>query len=113
MDKDTLYYDDACPICTAEMTRLAKHHDDGLELTPISTLPAEQQAALRTELHLRTEDGKWLRGLEANVRAWRHTRYSKVVNLLLHPVFRWIAEFSYQTWLAYYQWARKRREAKD
>ncbi|MFT7528878.1 MAG: putative DCC family thiol-disulfide oxidoreductase YuxK [Arenicella sp.] len=113
MDKDTLFYDDACPICSAEMAKLAKHHDNGLELTPISTLPVEHQAALRTELHLRTEEGEWLKGLEANVRAWQHTRYSKVANLLLHPMFRWIAELAYQTWLTYYQWARKRRDAKD
>ena len=113
MDKDTLFYDDACPICSAEMAKLAKHHDKGLELTPISTLPVERQAALRTELHLRTEGGEWLKGLEANVRAWQHTRYSKATNLLLHPMFRWIAELAYQTWLSYYQWTRKRREAKD
>ncbi len=112
MEKDTLFYDDACPICSAEMAKLAKHHDDGLELTPISALPAEQQSALRRELHLRTDDGEWLKGLEANVRAWRHTRYSKAANVLLHPLFRWAAELGYQTWLAYYQWTRRRREAR-
>ncbi|MFT4863578.1 MAG: putative DCC family thiol-disulfide oxidoreductase YuxK [Pseudohongiellaceae bacterium] len=112
MDKDTLFFDDTCPICTAEMARLAKHHDDGLELLPISTLPVQHQSALRTELHLRTEDGNWLKGLEANVRAWQHTRYSKAANLLLHPAFRWIAELAYKTWLVCYQWARKRREIK-
>ena len=83
------------------------------KLLAISTLPVERQAALRTELHLRTEGGEWLKGLEANVRAWQHTRYSKATNLLLHPMFRWIAELAYQTWLSYYQWTRKRREAKD
>ena len=45
MDKDTLFYDDACPICSAKMAKLAKHHDNVLELTPISTLPVEHQAA--------------------------------------------------------------------
>ena len=45
MDKDTLFYDDACPIFSAEMAKLAKHHDNALELTPTSTLPVEHQAA--------------------------------------------------------------------
>ena len=58
-------------------------------------------------------NGEWLKGLEANVRAWQHTRYSKAANLLLHPMFRWKAELAYQTWLTYCQWARKRRDAKD
>jgi predicted DCC family thiol-disulfide oxidoreductase YuxK len=40
-----LFYDDACPICSAKMAKLAKHHDNVLELTPISTLPVEHQAA--------------------------------------------------------------------
>ena len=113
MEKDILYYDDACPICSAEMTKLAKHHDDGLELLPITSLPLENQAALRSELHLKTKDGQWVKGLEANARAWQHTRYGNVAYLLLHPAFRWLAELGYRTWLACYQWARKRRDAND
>jgi|TARA_B110000495_G_scaffold159012_1_gene143015 predicted DCC family thiol-disulfide oxidoreductase YuxK len=110
-EKDTLYYDDACPVCSAEMARLAKYHDEGLELLPITSLAAEDQAAMRSELHLKTEDGQWVKGLEANVRAWKHTRYSSVVGLLLHPALRWLAELGYRMWLLWYQWARKRREA--
>jgi hypothetical protein len=45
------------------------------------------------------------------VRAWKHTRYSSVVGLLLHPALRWLAELGYRMWLLWYQWARKRREA--
>jgi predicted DCC family thiol-disulfide oxidoreductase YuxK len=113
MKKDILYYDDACPICSAEMAKLSKHHDDGLALLPITSLPREDQAALRSELHLKTEDGEWVKGLEANVRAWQHTRYRKVARLLLHPAFRWLAELGYRTWLVWYQWARKRRDANE
>lgn len=110
-EKDTLYYDDACPVCSAEMARLEKYHDEGLELLPITSLAAEDQEAMRSELHLKTEDGQWVKGLEANVRAWKHTRYSSVVGLLLHPALRWLAELGYRMWLLWYQWARKRREA--
>jgi len=92
------------------MARLAKHHGDGLELLPISSLPLKDQSVLRSELHLKTEDGKWVKGLDANVRAWQHTRYGNLANLLLHPAFRWLAELGYQTWLLWYQFARKRRE---
>jgi predicted DCC family thiol-disulfide oxidoreductase YuxK len=66
---------------------------------------------MRSELHLKTEDGQWVKGLEANVRAWEHTRYGSVVGLLLHPALRWLAELGYRMWLLWYQWARKRREA--
>jgi predicted DCC family thiol-disulfide oxidoreductase YuxK len=111
MEKDTLYYDDTCPICSAEMARLAKYHDDGLALLPITSLPIEDQAMLRSELHLETHDGQWIKGLEANVRAWGHTRFVNVARLLLHPAVRWIAELGYRTWLFWYQWARKRRQA--
>ena len=93
------------------MARLAKYHDEGLELLPITSLAAEDQAAMRSELHLKTEDGQWVKGLEANVRAWEHTRYGSVVGLLLHPALRWLAELGYRMWLLWYQWARKRREA--
>ena len=93
------------------MARLAKYHDEGLELLPITSLAAEDQAAMRSELHLKTEDGQWVKGLEANVRAWEHTRYGSVVGLLLHPTLRWLAELGYRMWLLWYQWARKRREA--
>ena len=111
MRKDVLYYDDNCPICRAETARLEKHHDDGIELVPISSLPVEDQSALRSELHLKTKDGEWVKGLEANVRAWQHTRYGNLANLLLHPAFHWLAELGYQIWLLWYQRTRKRREA--
>ena len=113
MEKDILYYDDNCPICSAEMARLANHHGDGLELSPITSLPAQDQSALRLELHLKTKDGEWIRGLEANVRAWQHTRYGNFANMLMHPAFHWLAELGYRTWLIWYHWARKRREAND
>lgn len=110
MEKDSLYYDDTCPICSMEIARLAKFHDDGLELLPITSLPLKNQSVLRLELHLRTKNGKWIKGLEANVRAWQHTRYKNFANMLLHPAFRWLAEIGYQSWLIWYHWARKRRE---
>jgi predicted DCC family thiol-disulfide oxidoreductase YuxK len=109
--QDTLYFDDSCPICSAEMRRLARLHDEGLELLPISSVALEEREALRSELHLKTEQGVWLKGLEANVRAWQHTRYSVIARLLLHPALRWLAELGYRSWLLWYQWARKRREA--
>lgn len=109
--KDTLYYDDSCPICNAEIQKLANLHDDQLQLLPITSLATEEQAAMRVELHLQTAEGQWVKGLEANVRAWQHTRYGPAVALLLHPALRWLAELGYRTWLLWYQWARKRREA--
>ena len=97
---------------TIQMDKLAKHHGAGLKLQPITSLPEENQAAMRSELHMQTEDGKWVVGLEANVRAWQHTRYGNAASLMLHPALRWAAELGYRSWLVWYQWMRRRREAK-
>ena len=77
MDKDTLYYDGACPLCSAEIDRLCKFAGDRLVVRDIhaldehGNLPDRQRLLAR--LHLRTADGEWLTGLRANIRAWEHT----------------------------------------
>ena len=38
MGNDTLYYDGACPLCSAEIRKLAKFADSGLSLQDIHQL---------------------------------------------------------------------------
>ncbi len=103
MKADRLYYDDACPLCRREMDKLAACKDDRLTLVPVSSQPESERKRLLSELHLQTAEGGWVRGLEANVRAWQHTRFSGLVSLLLHPAIRWAAEWGYALWLFGYR----------
>lgn len=113
MKNDKLYYDDTCPVCNAEMSKLSRLHDDGLELVRLTSIPEDERESMYSELHLKTEDGEWVKGLEANIRAWQHTKYRKVVGLMLHPAFKWAVTLGYRVWLVWYQWRRKRRLTND
>ena len=113
MNKDKLFYDDHCPVCTKEMDKLRKYHDENLELVAISTLAPAQQKRLLSQLHIQTSAGRWVTGLEANVLAWQHTRFRSIANILLCPGVRWIAELGYRLWLNWYQWQRRRRASYE
>lgn len=111
MAKNTLFYDDQCPICSAEIARLKTLQDGDLAFIPISQVDADKQDTLLKELHLHTADGHWITGLEANVIAWSHTRYKPFAQILLWPGLRWLAALGYQTWLAVYRFRRRLRRA--
>ena len=103
MTKDTLYYDGACPICSAEIGKLAKHCGDNLMLRDIHRLPDDDETpgreVLLSRLHLRTADGEWITGLEANVRAWRHTPFRPLWAILEWPLINRVGEYCYEWWL--------------
>jgi predicted DCC family thiol-disulfide oxidoreductase YuxK len=113
MNKNTLFYDDHCPVCTKEMAKLRKYHDEKLELVAISTLEAAEQHRLLSKLHIQTSNGRWVTGLEANVLAWQHTTFRCFVSILLWPGVRWLAEIGYRLWLNWYQWQRRRRVSNE
>ena len=113
MNKDRLFYDDHCPVCTKEMAKLRKCHDDNLELVAISTIEPEQRRRLLSQLHIFTRAGHWVTGLEANVLAWQHTRFRWWVGILLLPGVRWLAEIGYRLWLIWYQWQRRQRAKNE
>lgn len=64
MNKDTLYYDGACPLCRAEVGKLAKFTDDRLVVKDIHDLDAAEvvpdKALLLSRLHPKTADGEWI-----------------------------------------------------
>jgi len=112
MDKDTLYYDGACPLCSAEIDKLAKYSNDGLRLQDIHALNDGEagldKALLLARLHLQTADGEWVTGLSANIRAWQHTRFGALWRLLDWPLIDRLSRRCYEAWL---QW-RKRSAGK-
>ena len=103
MNKDTLYYDGACPLCSAEIEKLAKFSDKGLQLKDIHALDGDEEgldkALLLSRLHLKTADGEWVTGLSANIRAWQHTRFSGLWRLLDWPVINRFSRWCYEVWL--------------
>lgn len=106
--RDTLYYDGKCAQCSAEMRLLTRLKNQSLslidihELTPDSPIFSIPKNNLLSVLHLQTEQGIWLKGLDANVRAWRHTYFGWLMMPLRWPVLKKIAD------LIYYRWAQNR-----
>lgn len=94
------------------MKKLDTLCDEGLSLEPISPLSASDQAKLRAELHMKTNDGRWVTGFEANVLAWEHTQYKAIVRLLRIPPLNWAGELGYRIWLVIYRQMQKRQNAK-
>ena len=101
-ERAVLYYDGACPLCTAEMDRLGELAGDGLQLADIHELPESEalpeRETLLEVLHYRTAEGEWVTGLEANVAAWQHTRWGWAWRLLLLPGVRQVAGWCYGLW---------------
>lgn len=102
MDKPaTIYYDGACPLCSAEIDRLQKASDGSLRTLNIHALaPGERGDVgelLRT-LHYVSPNGDLLVGLDANVAAWQHTRWGFAFRWLRWPLVRAIASRVYDAW---------------
>jgi len=103
MNKDTLYYDGACPICSAEIGKLCKFAGDGLVVRDIHQLGAGEdlpdKERLLSRLHLQTADGQWITGLRANIRAWEHTPFRRLWRILDWPLIRPVSHWCYEFWL--------------
>lgn len=114
-----LYYDGACPLCRAEIDRLAALADDDLALRDIHQVgPAEglpPTDTLLQTLHYRDAAGRMKTGLAANVAVWQHTRFGVAWRLLEWPLVRPLANWCYQRWAAWrYRrlYGRNRRRAE-
>ncbi|MCG6888035.1 MAG: DUF393 domain-containing protein [Gammaproteobacteria bacterium] len=103
MDKDTLYYDGACPLCRAEVGKLSKFTGDALVVKNIHDLDkaeaAPSKALLLSRLHLKTADGEWITGLRANIRAWHHTPFRYLWRMLDWPLISPVSHWFYELWL--------------
>lgn len=102
---DYLYFDGRCPVCRREMAMLTRWKDNDLALIDIHALPGNGEElpprdTLLRILHLRTAEGEWLTGVEASVRAWRHTALGGLWSVLRWPLIRTVVERVYQRWAA-------------
>jgi predicted DCC family thiol-disulfide oxidoreductase YuxK len=112
---DTLYYDGNCPICRKEMAHLDTLKEDSLQLLDIHQLPVSdaRKQELLSVLHLKTSEGQEIKGYQANLRAWQHTRYAFWARLLSYPPLSWAGQLAYAVWLRYYHWRRSRCVVKN
>ena len=103
MNKDTLYYDGACPVCSAEVDKLARFSNGRLALEDIHDLDDSDvrldKQELLSRLHLRTADGEWVTGLKANIRAWQHTPFRYLWRILDWPLVNLVSYRAYEYWL--------------
>jgi predicted DCC family thiol-disulfide oxidoreductase YuxK len=103
MNKNTLYFDGNCPICTAEVDRLGKLTSGNLVLKNIHDIDQDETIpdipTLLSRLHLRTTNGEWLTGLDANIKAWEHTPCATYWKMLNWPVIRIFSHCAYEYWL--------------
>lgn len=84
------------------MRQLASLHNDRLELVDIHSHEAQpgepNRAQMLKILHLQKADGSWLKGLDANVYAWQHTRWGWLFRPLRWPLVRTLADRIYLAW---------------
>lgn len=111
--REILYYDGACPLCRAEVSRLARLADTQLSLQDIHRLPSDaiddmpDKTQLLARLHLRREDGTWLTGMAANIQAWQHTPFWWCWKLLDLPLVRFFSYGAYELWL---RWRSRKQD---
>ncbi|MFT7389771.1 MAG: putative DCC family thiol-disulfide oxidoreductase YuxK [Candidatus Endobugula sp.] len=100
--KDTLYYDASCPLCSKEIKHLTDLQKGGLYCADIHTeLPTElssQKDNMLKILHLYQKDGSCLLGLDATVGGWQHTSLGWAFSFLRWPLIKPLADKLYLVW---------------
>ena len=99
MKKATLYYDGKCSTCSKEIRLLKKFKNSTLELVDIWQVETDiPRFELLRILHMRTADGTWLTGLDANISAWKHTQFGFLFSPLRWPLIKPITNSIYHYW---------------
>lgn len=103
MSQLTIYFDSHCPLCMTEMQQLKIA--DRAERILFADLHAEgfsqryphidpQQAY--NQLHVETDQGELLTGLDANCAVWQAVGKNRWLKMLRWPVVRWFADIAYR-----------------
>jgi predicted DCC family thiol-disulfide oxidoreductase YuxK len=103
----TVYYDGACPVCTAEIAqyRRAEGADrvafvDVSRCAPEALGPGLTREVALARMHVRREDGSLASGAAAFAELWRQLpRLSWAGRLAALPPVLWILELGYRLFL--------------
>lgn len=69
-----------------------------LDDTQLQAKALPDRDTLLRVLHLRRANGLWLRGADANIAAWEHTRFERYWSVLRWPVIAPVVDLAYQLW---------------
>lgn len=103
MSQLTIYFDSHCPLCMAEMQQLkiadrAEHiqftdlHAEGFS----QRYPHIDPQLAYNQLHVETDKGELLIGLDANCAVWQAVGKNHWLKMLRWPVIRWFADIAYR-----------------
>ncbi len=101
--KYTLYYDGTCPLCAKEITLLKRLTKNKILFVDIHQLKRKDNSVPSTEvllrrLHLQSNSGEWLVGLDATVKVWGYTPYRWLFRILRWPFINSFSNFIYMKW---------------
>lgn len=100
-NQDRLYFDGQCPLCQFEIRHLDRLKEDTLALVDVHSLTdlsSQKKETLLRTLHLETQDGEILLGLDASRHAWSKTGWGGLFAWLGWPVIKPIADAVYSVW---------------
>lgn len=103
MTQLTIYFDSHCPLCMKEMLQLraadktgrivfADLHAEGFS----QRYPHINPQHAYDSLHVETDDGELLTGLDANCAAWQAVGKNAWLKILRWPVIRYFADIAYR-----------------
>ena len=121
MNKITIFYDGACPLCVAEMTKLKESDSRGfidlidINLSDFNDRHPEinREKALKI-LHGKLSDGSILLGLDVTHYAWKSVGKHRWIALIRMPVLKQISDLIYlafahnRYWLSFLFTGKKR-----
>lgn len=102
MTQLTIYFDSHCPLCMTEMQQLkgadktgrivfADLHAEGFS----QRYPHIDPQLAYNRLHVETDKGELLTGLDANCAVWHAVGKNSWLKILRWPVIRWFADIAY------------------
>ena len=102
MNPFTLYFDGDCHLCSREISLLQRLSPGNIRFIDIHTIESfndlPSKEAMLKRLHLRSDHGEWILGLNAIIKIWSQTRFGFLVKILALPGIRHIAEYIYRHW---------------
>lgn len=103
-----VYFDGACPVCSKEINALKGSCAlSFVDIHELESCDEKEKETLLRDLHVKTSDGSWLSGVDANIYMWKKAQesghksawlFSFLSTTLSLPVVYQIAKLVYRAW---------------